>query len=89
MLRAWKIEELIDVRTVPRSRAFPWFCKEKMEKALPKSAILYEHMPALGGFRVAGAGSANAGWQNARFRGYADYMQTKVFEVGIAELDGR
>ena len=89
LLKAWKIEELIDVRTVPRSRTFPWFCKEKMEKALPKSAILYEHMPALGGFRISRTDSTNAGWQNARFRGYADYMQTKEFEAGIVELDQR
>jgi len=87
LLQAWKIDELIDVRTVPRSRAFPWFSKNKMEKALPKSGIRYLHIPALGGFRIPGTESINTGWQNARFRAYADYMQTKDFESGIAELD--
>lgn len=87
LLKAWKIEELIDVRTMPRSHTFPWFCKERMGKALPKSKIIYLHMPALGGFRALRANSTNAGWQNARFRGYADYMQTKEFEAGVAELN--
>jgi uncharacterized protein (DUF488 family) len=89
LLKAWKIEELIDVRTVPRSRAFPWFCKERMEKALPKAGIPYEHLAILGGFRRAAADSVNAGWQNERFRAYADHMQTAEFAKGLAELNRR
>jgi len=88
-LKAWNIEQLIDVRTVPQSSSFPWFSKNGMERALPKLAILYMHMPLLGGFRTSRTESINTGWQNARFRAYADYMQTKEFEVGIAELDQR
>ena len=87
LLKAWKIEDLIDVRTVPRSRTFPWFSKNKMEKALPKRGIRYMHMPLLGGFRISRTESINKGWQNARFRAYADYMGTKEFEAGIAELN--
>ena len=33
LLNAWGIEELVDVRTAPRSRAFPWFTKARMERA--------------------------------------------------------
>ena len=86
LLKAWNIEQLIDVRTAPQSRMFPWFSKKRMEKALPKAAILYMHMPLLGGLRTSRKESINTGWQNARFRAYADYMQTKEFESGIAEL---
>ena len=44
-------------------------------------------MPGLGGLRHAKAGSiTNAGWRNASFRGYADYMQTPEFEQNLEEL---
>jgi uncharacterized protein (DUF488 family) len=91
LLKAWRIEQLADVRTVPRSRTFPWFSKERMEEALPKSAITYVHLPKLGGFRHSAKtkDSENAGWENVRFRAYADYMQTKEFEEGLAELNQR
>src|ERR1044071_1585549 len=87
--KSWKIEEVLDVRTVPRSRAYPWFTKQRMEKALPKRGIRYVHLPALGGFRRAKKDSGNTGWRNVRFRGYADYMQTEAFEEGLLELNKR
>lgn len=43
-------------------------------------------MPPLGGLRRAKAESINAGWRNASFRGYADYMQTREFEQALEEL---
>jgi len=89
LLKAWRIEELVDVRTVPRSRTFPWFSKERMKKLLLKSAIEYVHLPKLGGFRHSSKDSVNTGWQNSRFRAYADYMQTKEFEEGLKELNQR
>jgi len=87
LLQAWRIQLLVDVRTVPQSRAFPWFAKMRMAKALPKDGIEYLHLPALGGFRSAKQGAVNAGWQNARFRAYADYMQTPEFAAGLQELN--
>jgi uncharacterized protein (DUF488 family) len=87
LLKAWRIEELVDVRTVPRSRAFPWFSKERMQKLLSKSAIKYVHLSKLGGFRHLSKDSVNTGWENSRFRAYADYMQTKEFEEGLEELN--
>ena len=87
LLRAWEIKEVVDVRTVPRSRMFPWFSKERMEKALPKSAIEYVHLSKLGGFRNSPKRSLNTGWKNLRFRAYADYMQTTDFEDGLKELN--
>lgn len=87
LLKTWKIEELVDVRTVPRSRSFPWFSKQRMEKLLRKSAIEYVHLSKLGGFRRSGVKSKNTGWQNPRFQAYADYMQTKEFEAELNELN--
>jgi uncharacterized protein (DUF488 family) len=40
-------------------------------------------MPGLGGLRRAGRDSANTGWRNASFRGYADYMQTSAFRENL------
>ena len=87
LLKAWKIEELVDVRMLPRSRAFLWFTKQRMARALPKAAIEYAHVPALGGLRKPGKNSVNTGWQNSRFRAYADFMQTAEFEDGLRELN--
>ena len=87
LLHAWKIEEVVDVRTIPRSRAFPWFAKVRMEKALPKVKVRYCHLPELGGLRHSNKGSANTGWRNASFRGYADYMQAEEFERGLKQLN--
>ena len=87
LLKAWRIEELVDVRTVPRSRAFPQFGTKRMAKALPKAGIGYVHLPALGGLRHARKDSTNTGWRNASFRGYADYMRTPEFEAGLDELN--
>ena len=89
LLKAWKIEEVVDVRSVPRSRAFPWFWKERMKITLPKAGIAYVHLPALGGLRHSKKDSLNTAWRNASFRGYADYMQTEDFEKGLKSLNNR
>ena len=44
ILNAWKIQVLVDVRTVPKSRAFPWFANEHMTVVLPRGHSL--HSPA-------------------------------------------
>jgi len=87
LLKAWKIEEVIDVRTVPKSRAFPQFWKSQMQKALPKAGIDYLHLVGLGGLRHSKKGSTNIGWRNASFRGYADYMQTSEFATALKKLN--
>jgi uncharacterized protein (DUF488 family) len=43
----------------------------------------YTHMPGLGGLRRPRRDSPNIGWQNASFRGYADYMQTSTFRENL------
>ncbi len=87
LLKAWKIREVVDVRSVPRSRTFPWFEKPRMAKALPRSGIAYTHLAALGGLRHSPKNSLNTGWHNESFRGYADYMQTEAFAQGLRELN--
>jgi uncharacterized protein (DUF488 family) len=40
----------------------------------------------LGGLRHARKDSVNQGWENASFRGFADYMQTDEFAASLREL---
>ena len=80
------VEQLIDIRTVPRSRTNPQFNRDTLPNSLKAAGIGYLHMPALGGLRHARADSPNTAWRNASFRGYADYMQTPEFAAAIDSL---
>ncbi len=86
ILQHYSIKQLIDVRTVPRSRYVPQFNEANLSKSLKKNGIAYEHMTGLGGLRHAQKDSVNTGWHNASFRGYADYMQTDEFKVALEQL---
>jgi uncharacterized protein (DUF488 family) len=86
ILKAHRVELLVDVRTVPRSRHNPQFNREALPASLEAAGIEYLHMPGLGGLRHPRRDSINTGWRNASFRGYADYMQTAEFESHLTEL---
>ena len=87
LLTHYRIERLVDVRTVPKSRRVPQFNKERLQALLPTHRVAYEHQPALGGLRKSkDPDSPNRGWRNASFRGYADYMQTEAFEKALDSL---
>jgi uncharacterized protein (DUF488 family) len=79
MLTAHGVTTLVDVRTVPRSRHNPQYNGDALAATLPASGVAYAHAAGLGGFRPTSPESPNAGWRNASFRGYADYMQTPEF----------
>jgi|SRR6516164_9310606 uncharacterized protein (DUF488 family) len=69
LLKAHSIKELVDVRTVPRSRHNPQFAKEALAASLEEAGIVYRHLGQLGGLRHASKDSVNVGWQNSSFRG--------------------
>ena len=79
LLQAHGATWVVDVRTVPRSRHNPQFNKASLPRSLRKAGLEYVHAPGLGGLRHVNRDSANVGWRNASFRGYADYMQTPEF----------
>ena len=79
MLKAHDIKLIVDVRTIPKSRHNPQYNSDTLAAALHERAIGYEHMPGLGGLRHAKKNSINTAWENASFRGFADYMQTEDF----------
>ena len=86
MLRAHRVERLVDVRTVPGSRHNPQFGSDALKDSLQVAGIEYLHMKSLGGLRKPKPDSINTGWKNASFRGYADYMQTHEFDAALEHL---
>ena len=86
MLEAHGIEQLVDVRTIPKSRRNPQFNRENLQASLKTVGIEYRHLPGLGGLRHPRKNSTNTGWRNASFRGYADYMETPEFGENLDRL---
>jgi uncharacterized protein (DUF488 family) len=86
LLKAYEVQRIVDVRTIPRSRHNPQFNKDILSKSLKKLHIGYIHIKGLGGLRHAKKDSVNTAWRNASFRGYADYMQTGDFKKNIERL---
>ena len=83
LLRLNGVEQLIDIRTIPKSRHNPQFNNDALEASLRASHINYVHMKDLGGLRHPHPDSVNLGWRNKSFRGYADYMRTPEFEAAL------
>ena len=86
LLKANNVDLVADVRSAPGSRRSPQFAKVALADELPRTGIGYFHLPELGGFRKTKSDSVNTGWRNPSFRGYADYMQTDAFELGLEHL---
>jgi uncharacterized protein (DUF488 family) len=86
LLQAHGVEQLVDVRTIPRSRHNPQFNRDTLPTVLRNARIGYRHLKGLGGLRHPCKDSLNAGWRNASFRGFADYMQTVEFEMNLKKL---
>jgi len=87
LLQAYHIEIVIDIRTIPKSRHRPEFNKEELRSFLKKAKIGYRQIKELGGLRHACKDSINTGWINSSFRGFADYMNTPAFQIGLEKLE--
>jgi uncharacterized protein (DUF488 family) len=81
------IELLVDVRRFPGSRRHPQFGRDALAGALAEAGIAYRHEEDLGGRRSARPDSPNTAWENAGFRGYADYTATDAFRRALAGLE--
>jgi len=86
MLQAHGIRQLADIRKLPGSKRYPQFNQDPLKASLRACGIRYRHMKGLGGLRKATGDLTNAGWENAGFRAYADYMQTEEFEGEVERL---
>lgn len=87
LLRAYRIDTLVDVRRFPGSRRHPQFSGERLAETLRAAAIEYVHIEALGGRRPVQPGSPNDAWRNRGFRGYADHMLTAEFRRALERLE--
>ena len=89
ILQEVEIRQVIDVRTVPRSRTNPQFNRDAFSVSLAQFQIGYEHLPALGGLRGIQRNVSpeiNAFWENKSFHNYADYAMGKEFHSGLEQL---
>jgi uncharacterized protein (DUF488 family) len=80
------IRQLVDVRTLPKSRFNPQYNAAALARSLPERDIVYRPFQVLGGLRQPRPNSPNLGWRHAGFRGFADYMQTPAFAAALIEL---
>lgn len=86
LLKHYSINELIDIRTIPKSRHNPQFNEHEFAHFLRSHHIGYRHQKNLGGLRHPHKDSVNTAWKNSSFRGFADYMQTEEFQKGLETL---
>lgn len=89
LLRENGVDLLVDIRSVPRSRANPQFNTDALPAPLQAAGIGYVHAKALGGLRHHPKGappSPNLLWRSAPFRNFADYAMTDAFRAGLDEL---
>jgi uncharacterized protein (DUF488 family) len=89
LLRESRVERVVDVRSMPRSRTNPQFNGANLAESLAKWQIGYEHIAELGGLRGKQhleEPSFNNFWRVRNFRNYADYALTEPFAAGLARL---
>lgn len=87
LLQAHGVKEIVDVRSIPKSRHNPQFNSDILKESLKQAHIRYKHLKKLGGLRHTTKDSINIGWHNTSFRGYADYMGTAEFAEGLETLE--
>ena len=86
LLAAHGVRQLVDIRSMPRSRRHPHFSSDALSASLGEQGIVYRHSPALGGMRKPRRDSRNTAWRVAGFRGYADNMETDEFRAALDDL---
>ncbi|MCC8395544.1 DUF488 domain-containing protein [Paraburkholderia sp. MMS20-SJTR3] len=89
LLQGERIELLVDVRSIPRSRTNPQFNRDTLPASLAPAQIDYVHLAALGGRRGKRKDdmpSPNTYWTHPAFRNYADYALSDTFRDGLSEL---
>ncbi len=89
LLIAARVELVVDIRTIPRSRTNPQYNIDVLPPALGARQIGYEFIAELGGLRPKSklvAPEVNGFWTNQSFHNYADYALTDAFELGLTRL---
>jgi uncharacterized protein (DUF488 family) len=88
LLQEAKVTLLMDVRSIPRSRATPQFNGDTLPDSIAAAGIGYRHLRALGGRRHRPRGappSPNQYWSVEAFRSYADHSDYLVARGWVVE----
>lgn len=83
------VQEVVDIRRLPGSRAHPQFDRDTLCDALAVDGIGYDYAAALGGRRGRDKGvpdDVNALWRNRSFHNYADYALSDAFGLALDAL---
>jgi uncharacterized protein (DUF488 family) len=89
LLRAGRVETVVDIRSVPRSRTNPHFNPDELSAALAPYQIAHTRIAELGGLRKRSPDvppELNGFWTNKSFHNYADYALGEDFRRGLAAL---
>jgi uncharacterized protein (DUF488 family) len=90
LLRSERVDMVVDVRSMPRSRRNPEYNIDCLPASLTDSKIGYEHIAELGGRRGKTRGvpqHTNGFWENQSFHNYADFaFASESFAAGLAKV---
>lgn len=89
MLQAARVQLVVDVRRIPRSRTNPQYNLDRLPDELAPWQIAHCYIAELGGRRSRAHDipqELNAFWRNRSFHNYADYALSDEFTAGMHEL---
>jgi uncharacterized protein (DUF488 family) len=88
LLRAGKVDLVVDIRRIPRSRTNPQYDANVLPDELAPYQIGHLRIAELGGLRKKSgvAPEVNGFWINSSFHNYADYALSDDFREGLARL---
>ena len=89
MLQAASVQQLVDVRRIPRSRTNPQYNLDRLPSELAPWQIGHCYIAELGGRRSRAhevPQELNAFWRNRSFHNYADYAWSDEFAAGMDAL---
>ena len=89
LLRVGGVQQVVDVRSITRSRTNPQYNLDALPDALAGYQIRHASIPELGGLRKKSQTvppETNAFWKNQSFHNYADHALSEEFRTGLQKL---
>lgn len=89
LLRVGRVELVVDIRSIARSRTNPQYNLDRLPVALAEHQIGHTQIPELGGLRKKSTTvphEVNGYWINQSFHNYADYALSDEFRTGLDRL---
>ncbi|MBI4879143.1 MAG: DUF488 domain-containing protein [Planctomycetes bacterium] len=87
LLRPLGLRVLVDIRSRPRSKRLPHFCRKPLAEALAEIGVRYVFAGEdLGGLRKQAADSRHTALAPGGLRAYADYMESERFRAAASRL---